>query len=149
MARLLLIDDDELVRTAVAVMLAAEGHHVETAPDGRSGVATLASGRFDLVLCDIFMPEMDGFETLRAVRRLCPGLPVVMMSGHTRFQRNRKGPDFLRMAVDLGAAASLSKPLDPAEVLAVVWRCLPPRPGLLEQPPAPPPPGSGPDAPAA
>ncbi|NVO13950.1 MAG: response regulator [Rhodoplanes sp.] len=124
MARLLVIDDDELVRASLQILLEAAGHEIMLVENGRTGVASVKGGGLDLVICDVFMPEMDGFETLREIRRADPSLPVVVISGARTERTGAPGPDFLKMAVDLGAVASLVKPLDPDEVVAVVESCL-------------------------
>jgi CheY-like chemotaxis protein len=134
MARLLVIDDDELVRASLQILLEATGHEVVLVANGRSGIASVKADGFDLVICDVFMPEMDGFETLREIRRIDPALPVVVISGVRIDRTGSPLPDFLKMAVDLGAVASLQKPLDPGEVADVVASCLA---AAQRQPPAP------------
>lgn len=124
MARLLVIDDDDLVRASLQVLLEAADHEIVLVANGRGGITALKGGGFDLVICDVFMPEMDGFETLQAIRRTNPTLPVVVISGARIDRTGAPLPNFLKMAVDLGAMASLHKPLDPGEVVAVVERCL-------------------------
>src|SRR5580704_5753089 len=71
-----------LRRTAVASVLVVErdGHKVSIAADGRAGLAVLAAGGIDLLVVDIFMPGMDGLDTLREVRRHQADLPVIVMS---------------------------------------------------------------------
>lgn len=129
MARILVIDDDELVRTSLRVLLETEGHELVLVENGRAGLASAGATPFDLVICDVFMPEMDGFETIRALRRRHPSLPVLVMSGNRIERTGAPAPDFLRMAVDLGASASLRKPLQASEILAAVARCLAAPPG--------------------
>ncbi|WP_192814096.1 response regulator [Rhodovulum sp. PH10] len=129
MARILVIDDDELVRTSLRVLLETEGHELVLVENGRAGLASAGATPFDLVICDVFMPEMDGFETIRALHRRHPSLPVLVMSGNRIERTGAPAPDFLRMAVDLGAVGSLRKPLQASEILAAVARCLAVRPG--------------------
>jgi CheY-like chemotaxis protein len=124
MAHLLVIDDDGLVRASLQILLEANGHSVTLVANGRTGIATVKAGGFDLVICDVFMPDMDGFETLRALHHAAPALPVLVISGNCSGHKGSSPPDFLKMAVDLGAVGSLRKPLDAAEVLGAVDRCL-------------------------
>lgn len=124
MAHILVVDDDELLRVVLGRALEAAGHTVFAAASGRIALASLAAGRFDLVICDVFMPEMDGFETLRAVKERAPDLPVVAISAERRSWPGMQSPDFLEMAVALGATAGLRKPLDLRALEALVARCL-------------------------
>lgn len=124
MAHVLVVDDDEFVRVTLSLLLQTAGHTVTTAASGRDALAAVGATRVDLVICDVFMPDMDGFETLRALKRRTPALPVVAISGERATLPGFPAPDYLRMAVELGAEASLRKPLDLKEVKAVVARCL-------------------------
>lgn len=104
--RVLVIDDEAMVRKTARRMLERAGHQVVEAENGRAGIEKLASGMFDLVVTDIIMPEMEGIETLLAIRKRFPSLPVVAMSAG-----GYKGElDFLAVAGKLGAVATLQKP---------------------------------------
>ncbi|RAI45470.1 response regulator [Rhodoplanes roseus] len=124
MARILIIDDDELIRVSLGLLLESAGHTIVTAATGRAALASLAATEVDLVVCDVFMPDMDGFETLRALKQRAPALPVVVISGDRAPRPDQPSPDFLKMAVDLGATAGLRKPFEPKAVKALVARCL-------------------------
>lgn len=123
MAHILVVDDDELLRVVLGRALEEAGHTVSTAAGGLAAIASLESDSYDLVICDVFMPEMDGFETLRAVKDRAPDLPVVAISADRRWPA-MPSPDFLEMAVALGATAGLRKPLDLQALKALVARCL-------------------------
>lgn len=69
MAHVLVVDDDEFVRVTLSLLLQTAGHTVATAASGRDALAAVGATRVDLVICDVFMPDMDGFETLRALKR--------------------------------------------------------------------------------
>ena len=69
MARILVVDDDTAVQATVRLLLERAGHSVVTAGDGRKGIALFEAGDFDLLFLDIFMPGMDGFETMRLVHQ--------------------------------------------------------------------------------
>jgi CheY-like chemotaxis protein len=80
--RILLIDDDEAVLEVVSLMLAVEGHTVATAGSGPAGLARLEKGdSVDLVLTDLAMPEMSGWDVVRAVRDGWPTVPVGVVTG--------------------------------------------------------------------
>src|ERR1700741_1451598 len=104
--RVLLIDDEQMVRKIVRKMLERSGHDVTEAENGRLGLEQLMTGTFDLVITDIIMPEMEGGETLMTGREQHPGVKVTPMSGG-----GRTGTvDFLSAAEKLGASAILNKP---------------------------------------
>ena len=121
MARILAIDDDGAVCATVGVILERVGHQVVTAQDGRRGLKQLEADQFDLLLIDIFMPEMDGLETIRVVRQSRPKLPIIVMSGSID---GTKMPDYLSFATKLGAIESLRKPFKPGALVDTVDRCL-------------------------
>jgi len=120
MARILVIDDDPAVRAAMQMVLEREGLEVNAVGDGRAGVKLVAAEDFDLLLVDLFMPGMDGIETIRQVHGHKPGLPVIVMSGLSFGSSGGQAPDFLAMAGKLGAVGNLKKPFRPRELLAVV-----------------------------
>jgi CheY-like chemotaxis protein len=77
-----------------------------------------------LLIVDVFMPGMDGLETIRLVHRQRPELPILVISGNAFPTDSNPTPDFLNMATKLGAITSLRKPFRPAELLTAVARCL-------------------------
>src|SRR5262249_1451645 len=79
---LLVIDDEPVVRDTLAEMLIELDHNVVTAEGGREGLAKMAHGNFDWVVTALAMPEMDGWETAREIRRQRPELPVVLITGY-------------------------------------------------------------------
>jgi CheY-like chemotaxis protein len=96
---------------------------VVTADDGKKGLALCQAGDVDLLFLDIFMPGMDGFETMRMVRQQQPALPIIVISGRP-VSPEADSPDYLAMATKLGAVSSLQKPFRPADLLAAVTDCL-------------------------
>lgn len=121
MSSILVIDDDELVRILVRETLVAEGHDVATAPDGSRGLAMLESTRYDLLVTDIVMPEVDGLETIMTARRIAPDMRIIAMSGGG----NWLAPDkCLGMSQKLGAVCALPKPISPDELADTVRRVL-------------------------
>jgi CheY-like chemotaxis protein len=115
MMQILVVDDDERARTAVRIVLEDQGFAVAEAQNGNDALEAVRAQRPELILCDIFMPLKDGFETIRHLRRDFPAIPIVAMSGSG-------GMDVLHRARQLGAADVLCKPLHHAGLLGVVRR---------------------------
>src|SRR5438093_1009517 len=115
MARILLIEDNEMNRDILSRRLARRGYQVEVAPDARTALQLLAGSAFDLVLLDVMMPEVDGFQVLGELRRTrsLAELPVIMATARDRSE------DVVR-ALELGANDYVTKPLDFAVVHARV-----------------------------
>ena len=123
MARMLVIDDDRLLRGMVELILRSEGHRVASARDGHEGIQRFRLDRFDLVACDISMPNMDGPGTIRRIRGLSAALPIIAFT-----DAGGAGPesdtDILRRLAEIGATETLAKPFGRQELLALVRRCL-------------------------
>jgi CheY-like chemotaxis protein len=124
LAKILIVDDDIAVQATIRILLERAGHRVVVASDGRKGLAVFEIGNFDLLFLDIFMPGMDGLETMRLVRQQQPLIPIIVISGRPIVSDPDGGPDFLIMATKLGAVSSLQKPFKPAALLATVAGCL-------------------------
>jgi CheY-like chemotaxis protein len=124
MAKILLVDDDPLVRASLADVLSEDGHVVAEANNGNDGLEALAREAFDLVVLDILMPERDGIETIRAIRKSSATLPVLAISGGSRVG----WCDFLHLAAQFGASATLAKPFEANELVCCVARLLEPAP---------------------
>jgi CheY-like chemotaxis protein len=124
LAKILIVDDDHAVQATIRLLLERAGHAVVTAGDGRKGLDLVEKEDFDLLFLDIFMPGMDGFETMRQLRQRRPSIPIVVISGRPLPVDPADGPDFLAMATKLGAIRSLQKPFRPDALLATVAACL-------------------------
>ena len=111
--RVLVIEDNADLRDVVRLALEAAGHEVLTATQGVEGLACLNGHPVDLVVTDLFMPEMDGIEVIAALRRQFPGVRIVAMSG-------RPGVDYLAVAKELGAARILRKPFAMDALLSAI-----------------------------
>ncbi len=122
MARILLVDDDVLVRDSITFALEDAGHSVVPAANGNEGLAALQREDFDLVVLDILMPEREGIETIREIRKTWTTLPVLAMSGGDK----TGWTDFLRMASILGATDTLAKPFTASELVARIARLIGP-----------------------
>ncbi|CUH83360.1 response regulator [Thalassovita mediterranea] len=116
MAHILLIEDDPAVRDTFEIILNADGHNVTTAVDGRQGLALLRSTDVDLVLTDIIMPNCDGVEVIRELRKHADAPPVIAISGGAR----TSAANYLEVAKLLGAQQILSKPIGAMELLRSV-----------------------------
>ena len=124
MASILIIDDDRAVQLIIKLLLEREGHRTTCTNDGASGLQIFRDGDFDLLILDIFMPGMDGLETMKLVHQIRPNMPVIVISGHGFSSRSLAAPDFLAMSTRLGAVFSLQKPFRSAILLSCVARCL-------------------------
>jgi CheY-like chemotaxis protein len=124
MLRILVVDDDTLVLASVQMLLIHAGHEVVAVDHGRKAIIALEQGPFDLIIVDLFMPGMDGYQVIKEFKRFDPTIPIIAMSG-IMFRESSAGrrPDFLGMAVKLGATHTLHKPFKPAELLQAVHEC--------------------------
>ena len=119
MSRILIIEDEASIRRVLSKILSEESdtYIVEDAEDGLQGLEKIKNNDYDLVLCDIKMPKMDGVELLEAVKKIKPEIPMVMISGHgdmeTAIQTMR-----------LGAFDYISKPPDLNRLLNTVRNAL-------------------------
>ena len=84
----------------------------------------LATAGFDVMLVDIFMPHMRGFESVRIFHERAPDIPLIAMSGYAFASADTTSPDFLRMTLELGATCCLRKPFTPQALLAAIDDCL-------------------------
>ena len=122
--RILVVDDDPMVCMAIEVFLERHNFQVKIADGGEAGLRVLEGTAFDLMIVDIFMPHMRGFESIRIFHEQAPGVPLIAMSGYAFANLDTPAPDFLRMALELGATRCLRKPFAPAALLAVINECL-------------------------
>ena len=114
--RILVVDDEAEARDAVCALLKTQGYATATAADGHSALAEVERHRPDLVLTDLFMPELDGIELIARLREIAPELPIVAMA-------NRIRPytvDYIEIATKLGAVAGLYKPFDEDRLLEIL-----------------------------
>jgi DNA-binding response OmpR family regulator len=117
---ILVIDDDPLVRSAVGEALQRRQFGVFLAQDGETGLNVFNISQFDAVVIDIFMPGMDGLATIRKLRGISQEIPIIAISGHPVTLPAIGRPDFLGMAVKLGASRALQKPFSPNELVDVI-----------------------------
>lgn len=116
MVRVLLVDDDPLVRETMVLVLRGAGYGVLLADDGSHALELLRRETVDLVISDILMPGVDGIELLLAIRRHHPDLRVLCISGGNRINHIQ----YLEMAAKLGAYMVLAKPFTPSQLRGAV-----------------------------
>ena len=112
---IMVIDDEEVVRETLADMLSDLSHRVVMVESGKDAVAKVSEGSFDIVFTDLAMPEMDGWETARAIRQLKPELPVVLVTGYGATAKPPAGETSL-------VAGIIGKPFDFDQVTATLAR---------------------------
>jgi hypothetical protein len=117
LARILVADDDAAVRGFLRKVLEQDGYQVAEAADGKQAIERALTGRVDLVITDIVMPEQEGIETIRALRQDLPDVAIIAISGAFDGQ-------FLNIAKLMGAAAALTKPVTAELLLAKVAEVL-------------------------
>lgn len=112
--RILVVDDEAMIRALLVDILAEDGYHVETAVNGRAAVEVLQrDGDFAVLFTDIIMPEMDGIELVRVARKVCPAIIPIVMTGFASI-------DTARAAVKEGAYDYVLKPFSLSEVKVAV-----------------------------
>ena len=121
MPRILVADDNKDVRTALRIALESEGYEVEAVADGESAMRAHERRPADVLITDLYMPERDGFETVKYFRDRKPDMPIVAMSGWKRGQRC----DHLPVARQAGANFVLRKPFKLDELLEQLRNWLP------------------------
>jgi DNA-binding response OmpR family regulator len=118
--RVLVVDDDHDLRELIRSSLEIAGFDAFDAADGREAMGLFVDRSPDVVVTDIFMPEMDGLELLMKLREFLPRVPVIVISGGGQ-HRDRTS---VRAALALGAVELLTKPCDMNDVVAAVRRAL-------------------------
>jgi DNA-binding NtrC family response regulator len=124
MRRILVVDDDPHICLAIRAWLKRYGFRVAIADGGTSGLVALDNSTFDLMIVDVFMPRMRGFESIRMFHDHAPAVPLIAISGYAFSNPEASSPDFLRMALKLGATRCLRKPFRPTTLLSVIDECL-------------------------
>ncbi len=119
MTRILVIDDDPLLRVTLAAALSTAGHVTVEAENGLDGVTEARRYPPDLVVVDLIMPEQDGIETLIRLRATYPDLPVLAIAG-----ARARNQEFLSLATSLGATVTLAKPFPTPTLVELVGQCL-------------------------
>ena len=121
MARILIIDDDQQVRSVLRKMLVRAGYEVVSAANGKQGIRIFKENPTDLVITDILMPVMPGSRLISILRKEHPNVKIIAISGGGSM--NQRG-SFLTLASDLGAHQILTKPVKFENLIATVEKVL-------------------------
>jgi len=124
-ARILVIDDDACVGRAIAAILARRHCDTVVASRAHAGIHAFQASRFDLVMVDLFMPGMNGLDTITRIRS-CSTVSIIAMSGFRLRNSLDADQDFLGMATLRGATIALRKPFSPSQLTAAIDRVLDP-----------------------
>jgi CheY-like chemotaxis protein len=120
MARILLVDDDDLSRSTIHQMLERAGHDVISTGHGSEALKICQDRPVELVVTDLIMPDTDGLELIQELRRAAPAVRIVAISGGGRVNAN----EYLTVARKFGASAILAKPFSNLELREAVERAL-------------------------
>ena len=115
--KILVIDDEEHLRTLLADLLESDGYEVTTAAHGKEGLALFQAKKHDVVITDLGLPEMSGLEVAEEIKKIAPATPVVLLTGFSLQPRDGQMKD---TKVDL----IITKPFQLAQVLDVVHKAL-------------------------
>jgi len=113
----LIVDDDRQVRQLCRITLEKSGYIVKAVSNGREALAEIRKAAFDLIVLDLSMPDMDGFEFLKIARAELPKLKILVISGFL-------SGTLLKAAKLFGASATLAKPFEPNSLLSLVSEVL-------------------------
>ena len=117
MASILIIDDEKAIRKTLSEILRYEGYKIDEAADGEEGLRKFSNSAYDLVLCDVKMPKMDGIEFLEKSKAINPDVPIIVISGHGNIETAVE-------AVKKGAFDFISKPPDLNRLLITLRNAL-------------------------
>jgi DNA-binding NtrC family response regulator len=115
--KILVVDDEDIVRTSCSRTLSPEGYEVRLAKNGAEGLKMANEDRFDLVLTDLKMPDMDGIEVLRIIKEKWPETAVIIVTGYQTVDTAVK-------AIKLGAYDYIEKPFTPDALISAVAEAL-------------------------
>jgi two-component system, NtrC family, nitrogen regulation response regulator NtrX len=113
MSSILIIDDEKAIRKTLGEILSYEGYQIDDAENGEEGLKKIKEKNYDVVLCDIKMPKVDGLEFLEKARESNPDLPIIMISGHGTIETAVE-------AVKKGAFDYVAKPPDLNRLLITI-----------------------------
>lgn len=120
MARILVIEDDDILRALMRKMLTRSGYEVVEAADGSCATQLYREHAIDLIITDLFMPDKEGMEVIRDLRKENPEAKIIAISGGSSFD----SIDYLDVARLIGAAMTLNKPFGSRELLEAVQQLL-------------------------
>lgn len=117
-ARILVVDDEADVRDAIGKILGNYGYEVACAPDGPEALESFGRSGFDIVMTDLSLPSMSGWEVAKAVRKASPKTPVVLLSGWDIASDDK---DFM----ESGVSRVLPKPVKVKDMIAIITELIP------------------------
>jgi CheY-like chemotaxis protein len=120
MHRVLVVDDQSHVRSAILAALDAKGFSTAAAENGADGLKLFRASKFDLLIADLYMPGMDGVKLIKEMRAIDPSLAVVAISGVLLRTTGRSALDLLSMNRDLAGIATLQKPFRPTQLMQAI-----------------------------
>jgi len=120
MARILIIDDEAMIRDLLVNILEREGYETITASGGKDGIKIYRENPADLIITDLLMPEKDGIETIMELRRDSQDVKIIAMSGGGKIDPET----YLQIAKNMGAIETIAKPFDRKELLKTVQELL-------------------------
>lgn len=123
MAHILVIDDEDSIRSMLEIILQKEGHRVTLAENGKIGMNRFRADPADLIVTDLVMPEQEGVETIMQLRQHYPALPIIAMSGG-----GSRADTYLGICLRLGVRRTLAKPFSIEELVEAVNSSLKPPP---------------------
>lgn len=115
MAKVLIVDDSKFQRSFITRALEEEGHEVLPAENGEMGLDMFGKNNPDCILCDLNMPEMDGYELIRKVREKDKNIPIIIVSSDTQELTHNK-------CMELGATELINKPFKKENLLKMIAR---------------------------
>ena len=116
MKKILVVDDDDLIRDLIYEILESNGFQVVLAENGNKALDILKHEEVDLIITDIIMPDKEGIETIMDIKRMLPKAKIVAMSGGGQLDAN----SYLNIAKRLGVKATLNKPFNPNKLLSLI-----------------------------
>lgn len=116
-ARILVVEDEVINQKLIGSILKSDGYTVEIAPDGIVALMQIFKEKFDLILSDIAMPNLDGYQMLEYLRKNNVDIPVIFISSHT-------GPEYEAKGLQMGASEYIKKPVDPKLLLIRIEKVL-------------------------
>jgi DNA-binding NtrC family response regulator len=132
MRRILVVDDDPHVCQAIEIWLKGRGYIAVVTDSAIAGLAALAKFTFDLMIVDVVMPYMRGFESIRLFHTYAPLVPLIAISGSAFSNSGSSKTNRQSLALKLGATCCLRKPFNPDRLLQMIEKCLP-QPGLHQE----------------
>ena len=116
-SHILVVDDEDALRTVLSGELSSSGYDITTASDGDEAISIIQNKKFDLILLDIKMPKVDGFEVLKFIKKHFPKLRVIMLTGFADLKNAIESKKH-------GAEDFVSKPYDLVDLLTTIERVL-------------------------